>query len=266
MPELAEVARFAKDLNTIIGEERLMAVKPNRVDKFADRIAPADAAEEIKKNVGYKPRFMSIGKSLLMTLPRERKIVVFKLGMTGRFQTTVEDKFQEHVFWSFKFGDKTIQYLDPRRFGAVQLRSGLDEKSREMALGGYAENKLVMRDLPRIFRYLTKNVPLSRTPRITWLLNTGKYTGIGNYMSNEALGALNMNPFQPFRNLKEILLVFKKCQEIAQESFDLGGYSFGGGYYMLNGKPGEFQGKYYQKLPKQTFKNRPVYTNYRLET
>lgn len=266
MPELAELARFAHDLNLIVGGRKISAVRANRNDKFSDKIAPADALGEVKENVGYNAKFISVGKSLILTLPKKNKIVNFKLGMTGRFQENVPDKFKDHVFWSLKFEDKSVHYLDPRRFGSVQLCTGLPEKEREMSLGGYDGKNLSLRELPRIFKYLNKKVTLSRTPRITWLLNTGKYTGIGNYMANEALGSLGLNPFKPFINKKEILLVFKRCQEIAAESYKLGGYSFGGGYYMLDGEPGKFEGKYYQNLPRQVFKNRPVYTNFKLET
>ena len=264
MPELAETARFAKDLNNIIGSATLKVVRANIGDKFSTKIAPADAVMEVKSNVGHKVKFVSAGKSLFMTLPRINKILNFKLGMSGNFQTKLKAGFEKHVFWTFVFSNgEVVYYVDPRRFGSVSLQRGADEKTREMSLGGFNGNDLVMRELARVHRYMCKKVQLPKTPRIAWLLATGKYTGIGNYMANEALGILDLNPFKPFHNFKEITAVFKACQEVAKESFSKGGYSFGGGYFLLNGEEGSFEGKFYQAIEKQTFRNRPVYSRYK---
>lgn len=264
MPELAETARFAKDLNYIIGGSHLKAVKPNINDKFSSRLAPSDAMLELQKNIGKNIGFVSLGKCLFLTLPRLNSVLNIKLGMSGSFQRELKSGFEKHVFWTMSFSNGTIiHFVDPRRFGSVTLQRGADERVREMALGGYNGKNFVMRELPRIHKYMCGNLSMSKAPRITWLLNTGKFTGVGNYMANEALGKLDLNPFQPFKNFKEITAVFKECQNVAMESYAKGGYSFGGGYFMLDGSPGTFEGKYYQAMERQMFKNRPVYTRYK---
>lgn len=266
MPELAETARFAKDLNKLIAESHLVGVKANIEDKFSSKLAPSDAVNEVMKNIGQNTRFMSLGKCLFLTLPRLNQVLNIKLGMSGNFQTTVKSGFEKHIFWTFKFSNGNVaHFVDPRRFGSVTLHRGAEEKVRELALGGYNGKQFIIRELPRIHRYMTQKMQLPKTPRITWLLNTGKYTGIGNYMANEALGKLDLNPFQPFKNFKEITAVFKQCQDVAAESYSKGGYSFGGGYFLLNGEAGSFEGKFYQAIEKQMFRNRPVYTRYKIE-
>jgi len=268
MPELAEIARFAKDLNDIIDGSKLTIVRNNLEDKFSSKMSPSDAIQEVNKNIGQKVNFLSTGKSLLMTLPRENKLLNFKLGMTGNFQTKLKNGFDKHVFWTFGFSNnKVIYYVDPRRFGSVSLQRGVEEKARELSLGGFDGKSFKIRELGRIYKYLCQKMKLSRTARITWLLNTGKYTGVGNYMANEALGALNLNPFKPFRNYKEVIMTLKTCQDVAKNSFSKGGFSFGGGYFMLNGESGSFEGDFYQapEIERQIFKNRPVYSKYRAE-
>lgn len=264
MPELAETAKFAKDLNKIIDGSHLVGIKANIEDKFSSKLAPSDAVSEVFKNVGQNIQFISLGKCLFLTLPRLNQVMTIKLGMSGNFQTKVKNGFEKHVFWTFKFSNgNVVHFVDPRRFGSVTLQRGADERVREMALGGYNGKEFVLRELPRIHKFMCQKMKLSKTSRITWLLNTGKFTGIGNYMANEALGELDLNPFKPFKNFKEITAVFKKCQDVAKESYNKGGYSFGGGYFMLNGEAGTFEGKYYQAMEKQMFKNRPVYTRYK---
>lgn len=264
MPELAETAIYARDLNKVIDNAKLIAVETLN-DKFSHKLCPPDAIVEVKRNLNSNIKFMSTAKSLIMTLPRVNSILHFKLGMSGNFQEVMREGFEKHTFWTFKFSnDRTIYFQDPRRFGSVTLQRGMDEQTRALSLGGYNGTEFRLTELTRVYKHLS-HMKLSKLPKLSWLLSTGKYTGIGNYMANEALGHLDMNPFTAFKNIKEILAVFKKAQEIAEKSYSKGGFSFGGGYYMLNGQPGQYTGDYYMKLERQELNNRPVYSRYKYE-
>jgi formamidopyrimidine-DNA glycosylase len=105
-----------------------------------------------------------------------------------------------------------------------------------------------------------------RTPRISWLLKYGPQTGVGNYLANEALGRLGLNPFEPCESLAEATDLLLECGKVAEESYISGGNSFAGGYYRLDGKPGGYDSlcKFYRApaIPRQVFRGRPVYSNY----
>ena len=94
----------------------------------------------------------------------------------------------------------------------------------------------------------------------------GEDTGVGNYMANEALGRLNLSPFQPSRSLEEARRVLKKCAEVAEMSFKWGGNSFGTGYYRLDGTEGAYARfcRFYQnnRVRRRMFRGRPIFTKF----
>lgn len=81
---------------------------------------------------------------------------------------------------------------------------------------------------------------------------------------NEALGRLQLSPFEPVKDFNEALEILRECGKIAQRSFELGGNSFAGGYVRFDGTLGTFANEclFYQnpKVPKTIFRGRPVYS------
>lgn len=208
--------------------------------------------------VGQHVTFASNGKALhLFKKGTAKPKVEWRLGMTGQFhRIPAPGKWKRHYFLELKFGSETVYYADPRRFGRLKL----PEKT-EFCLGGYSSKDgfWSARKPPLPSGFLNR-------PRIAWLLSNGEKTGIGNYMANEALGKLDLSPFEVCRNEREARMLLQECQEIARRSFKFNGNSFGSGYYRLDGSVGRFLNRcaFYQnsKIKRHTFQGRPVFSNF----
>ena len=177
--------------------------------------------------------------------------------MTGQFHLQRRlDKWKRHYFLSLTLGETTVFFADPRRFGRIQA-----PRDVKFAVGGYSEKLGFWKNPKPIppLGFLKKN-------RVSWLLDSGDQTGIGNYMANEALGRLGLSPFEPCRDEKEAILLLRKCASIASASYRKGGNSFGSGYYRLNGTEGSYASscRFYQNLevPRTIFRGRPVYSQF----
>lgn len=258
MPELAEVALFARDLNVLVQDQKVLKVSfPNQND-WGATIIPLTFRKILKDLVGKRISFHSGGKALhLYSGKGETPLLEFRLGMTGQFQLSqTPGKWQRHYFLRIQFKDQAIYYADPRRFGRIGAPQSLNN-----ILGGF--------DPKRGFWINPKTVVTEgylKKPKITWLLAAGDQTGVGNYMANEALGRLNLSPFSPCRDRAEALKILKMCRKVAADSYHQGGNSFGSGYFRLNGEEGQYSRfcRFYQnpKIPRQLFRGRPVFSKF----
>ena len=259
MPELAEVALFARDLNRVARSRKVLGVSfPNQQD-WGKTIVPPRIQRDLKALVGQRLSFFSEGKALLLKqMGAPQPMVEFRLGMTGQFHIEpLTGKWKRHCFLELRLEDFIIRYADPRRFGRVTA-----PREKNHSLGGYSRTKGFWHSAsptpPK--GYLTR-------PRISWLLGTGDQTGVGNYMANEALGKWALSPFEPCSNEAEAIRVLRKCGEIAKRSFTAGGNSFGSGFYSVKGIEGGFAEfcNFYQnpKVPRITFQGRPLFTYFK---
>lgn len=261
MPELAEVALFARDLNKVIGDQKVVKITyPNRSD-WGATIIPAEIKSLLDQVRGRQIKFSSAGKALQLYMKKTKApLVEFRLGMTGQFHMSKKPGvWGRHYFLCLHFEDCTVYYADPRRFGRV-----IKPRSSDLVLGGYdsSDGLWKQKNLTLPEGYLTKS-------RISWLLSNGDKTGVGNYMANEALGILKLNPFKPCRNKQEARAILKQCQVIAGRSFKFNGNSFGTGYFILNGEEGSFSQfcKFYgnKSVNKYLFNGRPVFTTFSID-
>ncbi|HRK02401.1 MAG TPA: DNA-formamidopyrimidine glycosylase family protein [Oligoflexia bacterium] len=262
MPELAEVATYARDLNAGNRGNKLTKVLfPNQRD-WGNVIVPKVVQNELRGMVKNKIQFSSYGKALVLNLEKTRSHQLeIRLGMTGRFQVDAPaQNWRRHCFLVLEFSNCTIYYLDPRRFGRMRLPA----KPAGSAIGGYAiETGFWRSECPATpAGYL-------RQPRVSWLLGTGAITGVGNYMANEALGRLNLSPFAPCKHQREAESLLVECGRVAEQSFLNGGNSFspgGAGFANLGGERGNFSEfcLFYKnpKVPRISFRGRPVYSHF----
>jgi formamidopyrimidine-DNA glycosylase len=263
MPEIAEVAVYAKDLNKLIGNKKLNKVSFHGEDRWRGKIVPKTVRARLQSFVKEQCFFDTRGKSLYFQTKESKEFILFKLGMTGMFQLALPkaDSRERHNFLTLEFDDLVVYYLDYRRFGRVSV---VKEKEA-MALAGFKDEfffkskKEVFNLLPDLKGYLVK-------PKISWLLDHGMRTGVGNYLANEALGRLNLNPFTPCKNQNEAACILKEIIAVAKLSFRKGGNSFKGGYFRLTGEKGTFYKfcQFYrnENVPYSIFKGRPVYSNF----
>lgn len=258
MPELAEVALFARDLSELSRNSVILKVSfPNRND-WGNIIVPDTVRKQLKGAVGKKVFFESTGKALHMSIKGAGSpLIEFRLGMTGQFHLSkTPGSWDRHYFLSIEFENGAVHFADPRRFGRV-----IEPVLTEYSLGGYR----VKSGFTKVKTIIVPDGYL-RIPRISWLLNHGDRTGVGNYMANEALGRLNLSPFVPCESRNEAIKILRKCRDIAQKSFQHGGNSFGSGYFLLNGDEGNYLKfcRFYQnpRVRRELFRGRPVFTKF----
>lgn len=260
MPELAEVAIFAQDLDTWFFKQnrKVTAVRmPNRNDGGASVIS-RKMLGPVKRLVGQRVSFSSQGKALLVSLnDNDQPILEIRLGMTGAFTLKPPaGKWKRHCFLELVTAKGCVYYIDHRRFGRFKEPVS---NGPAMAIGGYCR-KL---GLWFIKKPIVPKISVRRS-RICWLLAFGDKTGVGNYMANEALGRAGLSPFIPMTGEQEAMALLVRCGTIAKESFALGGNSFGTGYFRLNGEEGEYSRKclFYGQpnVPRKLVAGRPVFS------
>lgn len=259
MPELAEVAIYAKDLSDIAYNQTVTNIEFFNYKSGGSKIIPYQIRHILNSIIGKQIHFSSKGKSLLLNLSEtDKPLVEIKLGMTGQFHLNKRsDHWKNHYFFSLQLSNGIIiYYADPRRFSRIS-----ESKDNEFYLGGYHYKKGFIKNT----KYCIPPGYLSK-PRISWLLDYGDKTGVGNYMANEALGLLNLSPFNPCSNINEASILLKTSLRIASKSYLCGGNSFNSGYFSLDGT----EGKYYKyckfylnpALTRTVFRGRPVYTKF----
>lgn len=268
MPEAAECALFAKDITDYLDGDPIsnmaMFTKHCSGEKF--KIFKSNLPFNVfwdndgdRRDVPFK--IASYGKILEVQIG-ERTFHV-RLGMTGRFLRELPEGMGPHgmaVWESWKSGKK-FWYVDPRRFSTWREA---DHKPENWILSwdGIGKHPHIG-NLHGIVDRLGNSY--TRKPRMTWLLGTGPETGIGNYLANEALGRLDLNPFEKGKS-NELYRLLETSYEIAADSFASGGNSFGGGYYRFSGDPGGYQDscKFYKnpELVRSTFRGRVVYSRF----
>jgi formamidopyrimidine-DNA glycosylase len=287
IPEFAECAIFAKDLTDYIGGARVERVETPVVG-YAEKWC---VIKEIPEP-GYWD-FSSCGKLIVLGVsnePRDWARIAcphvyygIRLGMTGRFSIDCPPEHEPHCFLKVHLDNgKCFHYIDFRRFSKWET-FGKFYAFPAMSLGGYRNPESVSGRL----RFSSGNIwtndlfgnqsytglttweqKFPTSDRITYLLKTGSLTGVGNYMANEALGRMNLNPFEQFDSHEEIHKVFLMCLHIGLESYEAGGNSFAGGYYRLDGSLGKYAEKcqFYQNptVIRTVHRGRPVYSNFTL--
>jgi formamidopyrimidine-DNA glycosylase len=265
MPELAECAIYAQDINKYAGRRKIIGISYGKDAKWSKKIVPNAVRKEIDAMLGQPLVVSSHAKTVFIG-----DHVAVKLGMTGRFTNVrPEPEHEKHVFLDFWLADGLrVWYLDYRRFGRLSIATDTDLGTE--ALGGYTEQRgfhfATTANLQHAVEKKLKGY--TRVPRIAWLLNYGSKTGVGNYLANEALGRLELDPFKPGKDNEEAVALLQKCLNLAYDSFNVGGNSFAGGYFRLNGQAGQFEKycRFYRSadVPRFVFRGRPVYTHFKL--
>jgi formamidopyrimidine-DNA glycosylase len=263
MPEISEVAVYAKDLNKITENKKLTSVSFCGESRWREKIVPLPARKLLSSFIGNLCKFESRGKSLYFSTSGAENNILFKLGMTGMFQLELPkpDSKDRHAFLILEFEDLIVYYLDYRRFGRITTTV----EKETIALAGY-EDRFFSLSRKEIKLFLPSLNGQLKKPKISWLLDHGARTGVGNYLANEALGSLNLDPFTPCKDSEEALNLLLEVIKVAKLSFKKGGNSFKGGYYRLTGEKGTFYKycRYYrnENVPYSVFNGRPVYSYY----
>lgn len=133
------------------------------------------------------------GKQLFILL--ENGVITLHLGMTGAVLLGAWSR-DKHVALRLRFDDGTyLNYVDPRRFGAVGLAVSIDAFVKDHRLG---------EDILEIGRGpFSHSVRSSRRAIKTILLDQGKMAGIGNLYADETLFQTHLHPLRQGTSLSE---------------------------------------------------------------
>jgi formamidopyrimidine-DNA glycosylase len=126
MPELPEVETVRRGLEPAITGQRLSAVEFRRGDLRWPIPTAAIEALVGRRCLGVARR----SKYLLLTFDSTpRRVLLVHLGMSGRLfldPARPMPEWRKHEHWRMRFGSTLLRYVDPRRFGALDLIAEAD--------------------------------------------------------------------------------------------------------------------------------------------
>ena len=210
MPELAEVKLTADYVNKMVQGKKFARVRknPSHKGKLFDypelfEISAVSRGKEFKLLLKHKDGV----ESLLMTM-----------GMSGYFKLTPFGEEIKHSHLMFDATDgTTLSFVDVRRFG----KWGFGDWNKLRGPDPVHEyDKFVNNTMTNLFKK-DFDKPLHEV-----LMNQKYFNGIGNYLRAEILYRLDVDPFQPARDVilsgksKEL---FELCRDIPHQAYLLGG-------------------------------------------
>jgi formamidopyrimidine-DNA glycosylase len=251
MPELPEVETIKNGLSSFIQQKCLKNVQINRDNlRF---ILPKD---EIMNLVDTKCLNLTRRAKYMLWNFENNKTLIIHLGMSGRF--LVENKNQnstdfnsilyhqtpldkKHCHLKFIFEDCILFYIDPRRFGFIEVINS-DELNQNRFL-----KKLGIEPLEKNFNgtYLYNKSRKCHKPIKNFIMDQKIVVGVGNIYASESLWLSHIHPERAAcsLNLKEYDTLTKSIQIILQKSIASGGSTLKD-YAQIDGKNGYFQNEF----------------------
>ena len=233
MPELPEVETAMRGLEARLLGRKITGFAQHRADlRFP---LPPALPERL---VGCRIlKFRRRAKYILASLDNDHSLLLH-LGMSGRLLFDGEAAGQ-HEHLTFRFDDgTTLRYVDPRRFGMLDLvaEAGLDDHPRLAELGlepldpGFDGNALR--------RVLQGRI----SPVKTAIMNQKLVVGVGNIYACESLYRARLSPFRAAETLKaaECRRLADAIRDVLQAAIEAGGSSLRD-YVQTDGELGYFQ-------------------------
>lgn len=218
MPELPEVETILQGVARRVLKSRIQSVDVIRAGlrrvidpHFSARLASACVTELTRR-----------GKYMIMRTDRGDSIIVH-LGMSGRFLLTDTDATRArhtHVIFHFPDGLQ-LRFVDPRRFGAIDLIRTEDEGNWPSLalLGPEPMSEAFSPD------YLSAAISRKSAAIKAILLDQRVVAGLGNIYVCEILFRARVNPFTQGRDLtaKEISLIVGETRQVLAAAIAAGG-------------------------------------------
>ena len=187
MPELPEVETVRRTLVPAIGEV-ITAVWDSGMGLHMQRKPPRRALRGLigAKIVGVRRH----GKYLLVDTATPRSVLVH-LGMTGRFCIhPMQSSRAAHTHLVLELGRRELRFVDPRRFGQIDVFARTNERSHP-ALAGLGPDAL---NEPVDFERLLEAAKRRRTTLKAFVIDQSVLAGIGNIYASEALWRARLPP------------------------------------------------------------------------
>jgi formamidopyrimidine-DNA glycosylase len=237
MPELPEVETIARGVNERLRGDRIVEVWfGSHSEPF--KTLPDRQARGLEGKLILQVR--RVGKHIVCELGGSGSDVptaqwIVHLGMTGRLLVTTPEGLVEphtHARLTMASG-REMRFVDPRRFGRLELRELNDEKP----FAGPGSEPLTIS--PEAFAGLFRGRRLAIKAA---LLNQTLLHGVGNIYADESLFRAGIRPKRIAGRLKraELLLLHTALREVLLHAIELGGSSVSD-YVDADGVRGFFQ-------------------------
>jgi formamidopyrimidine-DNA glycosylase len=193
VPELPEVETVRAGAEPLLRGRRLRAVELRRDDLRWP--IPVDAVHALVGRICTAITRRS--KYLLLQFDGERQpVALVHLGMTGRFlvePTTprrARPEYRRHEHWRMDFGDRLVRFVDPRRFGALDVGDAADLPSHPL-LAALGQEPLQ----PGFDGAFLQRVSRRRRTAVKSLLMDARVlVGVGNIYASEACWRAGVRP------------------------------------------------------------------------
>jgi formamidopyrimidine-DNA glycosylase len=237
MPELPEVETIARGV-----DERL---RGDRIDTtwFSEKPEPFKSSPQLmaKELPGRRiERVYRVGKHIVFDLARTKAPGlqwIVHLGMTGRLLVAdAETPVPPHTHGILHLASgKELRFVDPRRFGRMELHGSPTQKTAPFAGTGQEPFNISPDQFAALFRPRRTSIKAA-------LLNQKLLHGVGNIYADESLFRAGIRPRRMARHLKraELDRLHASLQTVLKEAISLGGSSVSD-YVDAAGVAGFFQ-------------------------
>jgi len=239
MPELPEVETIKRGLENNLTNQTIISVQRHR-DTLRQPIP-----KELESVITHAKmiHFTRRGKYILIGLNNQQTIL-FHLGMSGKMivRTNAKDELivkHEHFTLITEEGQR-LSYIDPRRFGIIDLFPSKENHTLLMHMGPEPLGDDTHQH--KLFLHLLGKLQNKKQSIKVALLDQHIITGLGNIYVCEALFLAGISPLRESKTLTkiEIQRIIQGIQTILTQAIAAGGSSMRD-YVHANGKKGYFQ-------------------------
>jgi formamidopyrimidine-DNA glycosylase len=239
MPELPEVETVMRGLRAVLEGRTIRAASVSRPDlrwPFPAGLAERLAGARVE---GFRRR----GKYMLMRLSGGDSVLVH-LGMSGRMvaRPAADGAAAPHEHFALETTDGVrVGFVDPRRFGCVDLVPTADEEGHRL-LAGLGPEPLEPGFTPAVLSAALRG---RRTPLKAALLDQKVVAGLGNIYVSEALFRARLSPLRAASSLADADAgrLVPAIRAVLEESIEAGGSSLRD-YVRADGGIGFFQERF----------------------
>ncbi|HZN38029.1 MAG TPA: bifunctional DNA-formamidopyrimidine glycosylase/DNA-(apurinic or apyrimidinic site) lyase [Planctomycetota bacterium] len=227
MPELPEVETVRAGAEPHLRGRRLRNVTLRRPDLRWPIPRAALMALVLRTCTAVTRR----SKYLLVHFDGSRKpVAIIHLGMTGRLLVeprvagALAPEYRKHEHWRMDFGDRLVRFIDPRRFGALDVASA-DELTTHALLANLGQEPLQAGFdgdfLHRVSRRRKASVK-------SLLMDAKVVVGVGNIYASEACWRAGVRPRRSAGSLtrRECAAVAAGVRAVLNAAIAAGGTSF----------------------------------------
>lgn len=208
MPELPEVETVCRGLEPHLKNKTVKKVTLNRSSLRYP--IPSDFIKKLENatvtHINRRSKYIEIHLS-------NGYVWLTHLGMTGIYLLCEDlQDIEKHVHIIIHFEDVILKYVDPRRFGYVDIlkKEELDTSKYYRDLGPEPFSDKFNED------YIQEKLENSKKPIKTLLMDNSFVVGVGNIYANEILFALGIDPTNPANNVKKQKLLPKISENYSE--------------------------------------------------